>query len=457
MAMNVRTTSTRLNMEKLAPGGATYYVTPPLDRAHFTVPSARLRRMDFWVGVSGMVYPGGRKGEWLVEEAAKDPDFRHVKFKGSGRGWPVETRFYPWETLPQFYGELDVLLCTSLNEGPGYPPLEALACGVQVVVPSGVGMFDELPEIPGIWRYRMGEYDSMKAALKSALETQVAPERLRAVTEQYTAQAWVNDHYRAFEHFASPPIPQDTVFPAIEGHSGVFYVAYGKPSRECASDAIASVRRHLALPIAVASTTPLGSEDIAIHEPDHDVGGRWTKTLIYDLAPKEWHYVLYLDADTEVVSPDVMFLFEALRDGWEFVICKNPERYASTRYMHRPDNQDEINFTFEKTGCDHLVQWNGGVFAFRRNERVKKFFQYWHEEWQVWGKRDQAALLRAMWRQPLRVLTLGNEWNTVTRYISPDRSAGILHYPTTARRVSGIVQGRLDSAEAWGKVSPDEL
>lgn len=456
--MNIRTTSTKQNLPMLLEGGPSFYVTPPLDRNHFTPATLRSRRMEFHIGVAGMVYKGGRKGEGLVKQLSIDPQFQHIEIRAAGRGWPVKSQYYPWETLPTFYQDLDVFLCTSLNEGPGYPPLEALSCGVPIVIPRGVGMFDELPEVPGIWRYEAGDYVDMTRALTEALNYRVAsPEALRAITERYTANNWVNDHFRAFETLVNQPLAIENNLPAWEGNSGIFYVAYGEPARNCCKDAIGSVRRHLpGVPIAVSADSTIGGEDYLIPEPDRDIGGRWAKTLIYDITPQSWNYVLYLDADTEIISPDVKFLFEALQDGWEFVICKNPERYASTRFMHRPDNQDEIEYTFEQTQCNELIQWNGGVFGFRRNERVKAFFKAWHEEWQVYGKRDQAALIRAMWKVPLRVLTLGNEWNTVTRYIDPAKSAGILHYPTTARRYSGVVQGRLDSPEAWGKVPPQE-
>jgi hypothetical protein len=74
------------------------------------------------------------------------------------------------------------------------------------------------------------------------------------------------------------------------------------------------------------------------------------------------------------------------------------------------------------------------------------------DEWNRHGKRDQAALLRALWRVPVRLAVLGNEWNTVTRYYEPEMSAGILHHPMTARRWEGVIHGRLDSTEAWRMV-----
>jgi len=48
---------------------------------------------------------------------------------------------------------------------------------------------------------------------------------------------------------------------------------------------------------------------------------------------------------------------------------------------------------------------------------------------------------------------LGNEWNLCTRYLDASRGL-ILHYQLTARRWRGLIDGRLDSGEAWAAVHP---
>ncbi len=121
--------------------------------------------------------------------------------------------------------------------------------------------------------------------------------------------------------------------------------------------------------------------------------------------------------------------------------------------MARPDNTEETNVTFKELGGRDWLQLNGGVMAFRRCSRVERFFQLWLEEWNRYGGRDQAALHRALWRQPLRTYVLGNEWNTVTHYDDIAITAGILHRPQTARRWKGKIKGRLDGEEAWTAVT----
>jgi hypothetical protein len=123
--------------------------------------------------------------------------------------------------------------------------------------------------------------------------------------------------------------------------------------------------------------------------------------------------------------------------------------------MRRPDNEAECQATFAVMGTEEMVQFNGGVLAFRRNERTAAFFRAWHEEWQRWGKRDQAALLRALWRCPVRLFVVGNQWNTIYPYCpdDPNWTAGILHHVLFVRRWTGTIEDRLDSKEAWGRVS----
>jgi hypothetical protein len=234
---------------------------------------------------------------------------------------------------------------------------------------------------------------------------------------------------------------------------GAYYVAYGNPSRHCAETAMTSFKRHFPrIPIALVSDSPIGIEDIYIKHPDTDIGGRLAKVSIYDLAPAEWEYICYMDSDTEIISNDG-FLWQVVEDGWDMAICRNPGRFHVVSQMRRPDNEDECKYTFEVLGSDQYLQYNGGVFSFWRNRRTEEFFDAWRSEWLRFGKRDQGALLRALWSHPLRLYVLGNEWNTVTRYADPETAAWLLHYPMTARRWDGVVHYRLDDPQAWKAVN----
>lgn len=468
--VDIRLTWAAQYLALLEPHGASYLVTPPID------PQFKPRKKPV-IGVSGYVHPGGRKGEALLKRLVIE-ESDTFEIVASGVGWPVppaNIRERKWEEMPAFYESLDVYLVTSLTEGIPMPPLEALAMGKRVVIPMGVGLLDELRN-PRIYRYDAGDYTSMYEVLRDAAGTSVNP------MEEFSERAWVESHLKAFGlnqpievkppkakgglitagtpyiiHDGSPPdyfIPIEA--PVSKRYtvpqSGAIVVAYGAPARECAEVLIKSWQRFMSpYPIALVSDTPLGFEDKFIFAPDTDIGARSVKTQLYELAPRGWKNILYLDADTEITA-DVSVIFQWLADGFDFLICTNPNQYATIAQGRRPDNLEELELTIALVGTGELLQMNGGVFAFRRGKPAEKLMGAWFAEWQRFGARDQLALIRALHQNPLRWRLLGNEFNTVVRFCPPEMTAGILHYAIKARRWTGIIQGRLDSAEAWSRI-----
>jgi hypothetical protein len=427
--------------------GPTVNVPPPIDRKAFSIVDAPAQ---FTAGVSGFSYSDLRKGEDLIRKLMKA--FPKVQWQAIGRGWGQGTKQIDTAELPGFYQSLRLFVCASRIEGVPMTVLEALSCGVPVVIPRNVGLLDDLPELPGIFRFTAGEFNSLSTAFQQALDEagQADRDALRQATTPYTPQAWARAHERAFENFLNPVVVEE--LEDWRGRSGIYAVAFGKPARDCAERLLVSCQQYMPdVPTALVSDAPLGSETCFIQASDYDIGGRYAKLSIDRLAPKEWKYILYLDADTELIAP-IPFLFDALQSGYELVICTNPPKYGSTRMMVRPDNKEECAKTYDVMGYDDLLQFNGGVFAFRRNARTAAFFEAWIEEWKVYAKRDQAALLRALWAHPLKILTLNTAFNTFDEYCDPATSAGILHHQREARRVAGIVWERGDSAEAFKKV-----
>ena len=410
-------------------------VRPPVD-SMFKPAEERPDNPTPVIGVGG--FASARKGLDLIKQLSTD---YNVAF--SGRGWPGAV-WYSWDAMPEFYHSLDVYVCTSLVEGIPMPPLEALACNIPVVIPRDVGMLDDL-QGPGIYKYTAGDYPSLVRNLKKALGNSNKTPNVKL--NNYTPANWALDHINAFEDFL---FPENIDLPDWEGNSGMYCVAFGKPSRRCAVRCIESFKKHSKVPVALASTESLGPEDVFVKMDDIDIGGRLAKLAAYKSVPEDWQYVLYLDADTETLG-DVNALFKFLADGWEVVICRDMGKYHTARMMLRPDNHAEFEETMDTLGCEEVMQYNGGVFAFRKCPNVEKFFKLWNKEWQKYAGRDQGALLRALYKNPVRLLVLGNQWNASTRYPLPGEVI-ILHHSMEARRWGGLIYGRTDSKEAWERV-----
>ena len=436
--------------------GPTFLVSVPLDKNHFRY-KPRKRGNPPVVGVSGFTYKTNRKGQDLVLHLKQSSLGKRLDLRASGRGWPIGTVRYSWEALPKFFQGLDVLLCPSRVEGGPLPVLEAMSCGVPCVVPRDVGFLDELPDLPDLYRYERGNFKGMCSALEKAAFSKRTPDHagLRAAVSGYSDEAWAKGHQVAFSQLAAlepPSVPRD--LPDWEGRCGIYIVAFGAPARAAAEICLQGIKRYLkGIPVALCSSSLLGQEDVLTKVKDKDIGGRGPKVRAYLLAPKEWQYVLYLDADTEVVSKDVTFYFKLLQCGWEFVIATDPHLKDTLKSYRRSQGQRDYFDTLSTTATDQALMYNGGVWAFRRCERVKRFFDRWFSEWDKYGAKDQGALIRAMYADPLRIFVLGNEWNYFPKHARKGQTtAGIVHYPGRARRWKGQVPGRLDAPEAWRMV-----
>lgn len=197
--VDLRIATAAMYAKDLADYGPTAQITPPVERERFLIPKQTNKKMV--CGFSGYTYSNKRKGEDLVASVVNSSAGRKVAWKASGRGWPVPTKRYPWSEMPAFYQSLDVLVITSRVEGVPMPPLEALSCGVSVVIPQKVGLLDELGDAPGVHRYKAGNVKDLNRAFKEALEMRSSVDRyqLREITNPYTITTWCEQHRQAFE------------------------------------------------------------------------------------------------------------------------------------------------------------------------------------------------------------------------------------------------------------------
>ncbi len=184
---------------------------------------------------------------------------------------------------------------------------------------------------------------------------------------------------------------------------GVIYVAYGERARAAATRAVKSLKaHHPGWPVSVIGEQVAGAQLILFKSLDRL--GRWAKVNIDVLSP--FDPTLYLDADT-LVQQDISAGFQIIEDGWDFVTIasKNQEEQWLSHI-----GTEERNVTRRELG-GMMLQLGGGVFWFCKNTRTARFFRYWREEWKRWGDQDQAALIRALQKAPMKLWLFGKPWN----------------------------------------------
>lgn len=460
-AVGLRVVMNRGQTKALSSLGPTVQIPLPLELDHFKL-AERKRRTKPLLGVAGYTYKGGRKGEALFDKLRAALG-NSVDWAASGRGWPVPCKLRKWSEMPAFYQALDLYVCTATIEGGPMTTLEAMATGCPVIIPDSVGIHPALPsDVPGIYRYKTGDAAALIEAAQTAIADLGNPNGwiLRGATAPHSVKAWVDGHRIAFEQFVyGKPSP----VPRIDwgGRAGIYVVAFGDQARAQARLCIGSARHYMPdIPVMLVSDRPLDAGETHFNQqPDEDIGGRVAKLKVYQHAPQEWDCVLYVDADTEFVAP-VREFFDLTADGWEFVICKDAHLHDTVGALERRNNGGEFRATVAQLGTAEMMAINGGVWAFRRCDRTRRFFERWLAEWEQYQGRDQPALLRALYADPLRVFWLGNEFNTMITLkgeeYPPGRAgtAGILHHVGTARRWEGQVPAGkgLRDPEAWAMV-----
>lgn len=186
---------------------------------------------------------------------------------------------------------------------------------------------------------------------------------------------------------------------------GVVYVAYGENARRECGYSVESLRRTgNKYDVSAICDKPIAGVG-HVHMAERDVGGRWAKLNLDLLSP--YNETLYLDADTRILGR-LDAGFEILADGWELVIAPSFLQ-GDEKLWHI--GKDERLDTFTTWGTSDILQLQGGVFWFRKCETITRFFGAWRQEWERFGVNDQAALLRALWRVPVKVWLMGRDWN----------------------------------------------
>ena len=191
---------------------------------------------------------------------------------------------------------------------------------------------------------------------------------------------------------------------------GIVYVAYGHQARDQCVIAARNLRYvHRDWPITVISDAPLTGADVPptawIRYPDQDEGARRAKLNVDRLSPYEW--TCYMDTDTRA-RYSMEAGWQLLNAGWEMLIAPTGGQ-AETLFRHIPEQEKAQ--TIAELGGRPILALQGGVIWFRKCEAVHALYRTWREEWERWQDQDQAALVRALRRSPVKLLLLSRDWN----------------------------------------------
>lgn len=133
-----------------------------------------------------MLVREGFPHRWIVAgpEGWRSGDFERALRASPARERVEWRRFVPDTELPRLYARADLLLFASLNEGFGFPALEAMACGTPVVA----SCVTSLPEICGDAAFLVEPTDSERI-FEAARRLLAEPELAREMRERGMQQA----------------------------------------------------------------------------------------------------------------------------------------------------------------------------------------------------------------------------------------------------------------------------
>ena len=179
--------------------------------------------------------------------------------------------------------------------------------------------------------------------------------------------------------------------------NGVAYVVYGEKTQREAETSLKRLRANMP-----------DVKTIVIHDRVDGLtdaqASRFAKVNLDKLTP--FDHTLYLDADTRPQA-DLSSGFEMLADGWELVIAPSNNQGQDCLWHV---GKEEREITLKELGRMPL-QLQAGIFFFQKTPNIRRLFELWREEWKRYYDQDQAAFLRALARQPVKIWLLGRPWN----------------------------------------------
>ncbi|MCX5962390.1 MAG: putative nucleotide-diphospho-sugar transferase [Cyanobacteria bacterium] len=138
---------------------------------------------------------------------------------------------------------------------------------------------------------------------------------------------------------------------------------------------------------------------------------RSVKTHLNELSP--YQDTLYIDSD--------MLPLKSLSQVWDYLdhgdiamVLDRLPRLAMCDHVA----QVEIDYTLKLLPGD-THQFNSGLIVWRNNDATQSLFTRWQEEWAVFQKHDQLALMRAIATEKVAVAQMPVNYNTSPRDAAP--------------------------------------
>jgi hypothetical protein len=205
------------------------------------------------------------------------------------------------------------------------------------------------------------------------------------------------------------------MMPTPAADKGVLYVAIGERMRQPLVRSIASVRKHLDLPITLITDL----RDLPYVEAFVSVD--WKGSPGYAVKPAlipelPYHRTMFLDTDTVIMRSD----------------AAKPLDLITQRYGYHAAAVHGISRRFAaiapKLGC--VPSFNSGVLFLRRSPPVKAALQRWRDYYPGSGS-EETYLTQALLHERVPTYCLPYEWNYRGRRLDPNHKIRILHKPRT--------------------------
>ncbi len=195
---------------------------------------------------------------------------------------------------------------------------------------------------------------------------------------------------------------------------GVIYIATTKKAYlEAALISALALRQHEPeIPITLICDQPLLKllpldeykiSSRLLESNSHNFSSRDIKTRLNAFSP--YQETLFLDADIIPLGP-ISGLWDYIAKGDMAMVLDRLPRVSLCDHV----SQAEKSYTLEQLP-GNTSQYNSGLMLWRNTPAIQSLFSQWHQEWRLFEKQDQLALVRAIHKTQVSINNLPKTYN----------------------------------------------